>query len=140
MFFWGDGSTTYTADKINLLGRTIENSTESSTKTILIGKTENANISQAYTTIEIIAGRVDGWMGIGWLFLAQSGLVDGKKLAPMSNASFIVTRKDNQLYVYCTLDTYSNIICNIPIRSRFTILNQEVSSIEGNQLWVDNWS
>lgn len=135
-----DGTITYTADKINLFGRTIENYTGGTAKTILIGKTGSADVAKAYSNIEIIAGRVDGWLGIGWLFLCQTGLVSGKRLADMSNITFVVTQKDNQLYVYCIMDSYCNIICNIPICSMFTILNQEVSSVEGTRIWNNDWA
>jgi hypothetical protein len=138
--FRGDGSITYSAGKINLFGRTIEQTTGGDTRVILIGKTESADYSQGYTEIEFIGGRVDGYLGLGYLFLAQNSVVIGKSMCIMSNLNFEVTQKDNQMYVYCSMDTYSNLIANISIRSKFTILNQIVSSVEGTPIWQNNWS
>lgn len=135
-----DGSITYSANKINLFGRTIEQTTGGDTRIVLIGKTESADYSQGYTEIELIGGRVDGYLGLGYLFLAQNNLVVGKSVCIMSNLQVQVTQKDNQMYVYCTMDTYSNFIANISIRSKFNILNQIVSSVEGIPIWQNNWS
>lgn len=134
-----DGSNTYSQTFIDRnIGKTLNYDSGGTALLVLLGKTTFANVAQAFTQLEFNGGRIDGWFGKGVLFLAQNNLINGKSYI-FQNAQVFVTQKDNQLYVYLSMDTYCRFFVTVKSTSNFEVINQIVSAREGTDIWVNNW-
>ena len=106
---------------------------------ILLGHTIGADYWQAFTSLELKGGRVDGYYGSAIIALKRNAEAYGKLLIPMSNISIKIYKKDEQLYVYAYLDTYCRLSVRVNWESHFIVDFQYVASTEGTLIWDNAW-
>ena len=106
---------------------------------VLLGHTVGADYFQAFTSLELKGGRVDGYYGSAIIALKRNTEVYGKSLIPMSNISISIYKKDEQLYVYAFLDTYCRLGIRVNWESHFIVDLQDVASVEGTLIWDNAW-
>ena len=106
---------------------------------ILLGHTFGASYSQAFTSLELKGGRVDGYYGSAIIALLRNAEAYGRLLIPLSNISISIYKKDEQLYVYFYLDTFCKLSVRVNWASYFIVDLQDVASTEGTLIWDNAW-
>ena len=107
---------------------------------IYIGKTINANNSQAFTQMKVKGGRVDGWYGEGTIYLGQNGSLFSTRLdCQMPSLTFYINKFENEYYFYCQMETYCQLVVEVMPGSKFDIVFESVNSPVGVEFWNNTW-
>jgi hypothetical protein len=105
-----------------------------------IGYCQNSNISQAFSLLQIVGGRVDSQRGLEYLSLNNKANVSGKAVFKSYNNGIYVYNINNVLEVYASLETYVylQVFAFNYITARFIFDVQEVSDFPSSDYRVFN--
>ena len=107
---------------------------------IYIGKTINANNSQAFTQMKVKGGRVDGFYGEGTIYLGQKGNLFSTRLdCQMPNLTFYINKFENEYYFYCQMESYCQLVVEVMPGSKIDIVFESVNSPVGVEFWNNTW-
>ena len=120
------------------LGR-YEFSTGNNLGLLYIGKIDSVSKEQAFASIEVRGGRVDGDFGRGYIHISSNGRVVANLEHPLSAMTFFVTKEGDEAKLYCTMDTYCILVVDVANGSRCEVIGKFVDSSLGTISWNNAW-